>query len=173
MLSKMKIPVIRNYFCAKHGKAEADGAIGHLSMHINIVVHSGQYKIGDSLEIVCYCQLKLQLQPDSEMKICCHYSRAYFHVTDINHEGDTDSQTQTVKGTLCFHSVHNTGIQGIVEVHESNCYCEPCFLSVPGECKNWKLVNNFCMGFCVQKAQYIWPCQKQTLEWILTALQTH
>ena len=68
MLSKMKIPVIRNYFCAKHGKAEADGAIGHLSMHIDNVVHSGQYKIGDSLEMVHYCQLKLQLQPDSETK---------------------------------------------------------------------------------------------------------
>ena len=58
MLSKMKIPVIRNFLCAKHGKAEADGAIGHLSMHIDNVVPSGQYEIGDSLEMVCYCQLK-------------------------------------------------------------------------------------------------------------------
>ena len=85
-------------------------------MHIDHVVHSGQYEIGDSLEMVCYCQLKLQLQPDSATKICCHYRRDYFHITDINCEGDTDSQTQTVKGTLCFHSVHNTGIPGIVEV---------------------------------------------------------
>ena len=75
---------------------EADGAIGHLSMHIDNVVCSGQYEIGDSLEMVHYCQLKLQLQPDSETETCCHYRRAYFHVTDINHEGDTDSQTQTV-----------------------------------------------------------------------------
>ena len=41
MLSKMEIPVIMNYFSAKHGKAEADGAIGHLSMHIDNVVCSG------------------------------------------------------------------------------------------------------------------------------------
>ena len=34
------IPVMRNYFCAKHGKAEADGAIGWLSMHIDNVVRS-------------------------------------------------------------------------------------------------------------------------------------
>ena len=61
MLSKMKIPVIRNYFCAKHGKVEADGAIGCLSMYIDNVVYSGQYKIGDGLEMVHYCQLKLQL----------------------------------------------------------------------------------------------------------------
>ena len=50
--------------------------------------------------MVCYCQLKLQLQPNSEMKNCCHYRRAYFHITDINREVNTDSQTKTVKGTL-------------------------------------------------------------------------
>ena len=122
MLSKIGIPVIRNYFCAKHGKAEVDGAIGHLSMHIDSVVHSGQYEIRNSLEMACYCQLKLQSQPDSETKICCHYRRAYFHVTDINHDGETDSQTQTVKGTLSFHSVCNRGIPGIIEVSESSCY---------------------------------------------------
>ena len=110
ILSKMKIPVIRNYFCAKHGKAEADGAIGHLSMHIDNVVHSGQYEIRDILEMVHYCQLKLQLQPDSETEICCHYRRAYFHVTDINCEGDTDSQTQTVK-------VHYVFIQCVTQVY--------------------------------------------------------
>ena len=87
----MKIPVTRNYFCAKHGKVETDGAIGHLSMHIDNVVHSGQYKIGNSLEMVCYSQLKSQLQPDFETEIGCHYRRAYFHVSDINREGDTDS----------------------------------------------------------------------------------
>ena len=98
--------------------------------------------------------MKLQLQPDSATKTCCHYRIDYFHITDINHEGDTDSQTQTVKGTLCFHSVHNTGIPGIVEVCESSCYCKPCFLSVPGECKNHRLVNNFAW-VSVYKKPYI------------------
>ena len=41
-MSKFKDnPVMRNYFCAKHGKAEADGAIGCLSMHLDAVVRSG------------------------------------------------------------------------------------------------------------------------------------
>ena len=35
---------MRNYFCAKHGKAEADGAIGQLSMHIDSVVRSGTHE---------------------------------------------------------------------------------------------------------------------------------
>ena len=172
MLSKMKIPVISNYFCAKHGKAETDGAIGHLFMHIDNVVHSGQYEIENNLEMANYCQLKLQLQPDSEMKICCQYRRAYFYVTDINCESDTDSQTQTVKGTLCFHSVCNTGIPGIVEVRRTSCYCEPCFLSMQGECKNWRLVNNLHGLLCTKSSIYL-AMLKQILEWILTALQAN
>ena len=39
-MSKFKhIPVMRNYFCAKHGKAKADGAIGRLSMHLDAMVN--------------------------------------------------------------------------------------------------------------------------------------
>ena len=52
-------PVMRNYFCAKYGKAEADGAIGHLSMHLDAVVRSGSQEFSDVGEIVRYCNLKL------------------------------------------------------------------------------------------------------------------
>ena len=50
---------------------------------------------------------------------------------------------QTVQGTQKFHSVQNTGEQGIVEVRESSCFCEPCYLNEPGECKNINLVCPF------------------------------
>ena len=46
------IPVMRNYFRAKHGKMEADGAIGHLSMHLDAVVRSGSQEFSDAGEIV-------------------------------------------------------------------------------------------------------------------------
>ena len=52
-MSKFRdIPVMRNYFCAKHGKTEADGAIGHLSMHLDAVVRSGSQEFSDAGEIV-------------------------------------------------------------------------------------------------------------------------
>ena len=52
-MSKFKdIPVMHNYFCAKHGKAEADGAIGCLSMHLDAVVRSGSQEFADAGEIV-------------------------------------------------------------------------------------------------------------------------
>ena len=52
-MSKFRdIPVMCNYLCAKHGKAEADGAIGHLSMHLDAVVRSGSQEFSDAGEIV-------------------------------------------------------------------------------------------------------------------------
>ena len=59
-MSKFKdIPVMCNYFCAKHGKAEVDGAIGCLSMHLDAVVRSDSHEFSDAGEVVHYCDLKL------------------------------------------------------------------------------------------------------------------
>ena len=55
-MSKFKhIQVMQNYFCAKHGKAEAGGAIGHLSMYIDAMVRSGSQEFSDAGEVVRYC----------------------------------------------------------------------------------------------------------------------
>ena len=51
--------------------------------------------------------------------------------------------SQTVKGTLTLHSVCNVGVQGIIEVCESSCFCKVCFLDAQGECKNRKLAEDF------------------------------
>ena len=55
------IPVVHNYFCAKHVKAEADGVIGHLSMRLDAVVRSGSQEFSDAGEIVHYCNIKLRV----------------------------------------------------------------------------------------------------------------
>ena len=46
--------------------------------------------------------------------MCCHWQRHYFEVSNINR--DESMKCETVKGTLSFHSVHNVGIPGIIEV---------------------------------------------------------
>ena len=66
------IPVMWNYFCAKHGKAEADEAIGRLSMHIDSVVRSGTHEFSNAGDIYRYCQLKLRIHNDDVGK-CCHW----------------------------------------------------------------------------------------------------
>ena len=113
-MSKLRdIPVMCNYFCAKHGKAEADGAIGRLSMHLDAVVRSGSQEFSDAGEIVRYCNLKLWVHnPDDAM--CCHWQRHYFEASNINR--DEILKCKTVKGTLSFHSVHNVGIPGIIDL---------------------------------------------------------
>ena len=46
---------MQNYFCAKHGKTEADGAIGRLTMHIDNVVRSGIHEFSNAGDIFHYC----------------------------------------------------------------------------------------------------------------------
>ena len=140
-MSKFKhIPVMRNYFCAKHGKAEADGAIGRLSMHIDAVVRSGSQEFSDAGEVVHYCNLKLRVHNDNDA-MCCHWQRHYFEESVINR--DVTTKCETIKGALRFHSVRNVGTPGIIEVRESSCFCEVCFANELGECKNSHLVEDF------------------------------
>ena len=73
--------------------------------------------------------------------MCCHWQWHYFEVSNINR--DESIKCKTVKGTLNFHSVHNVGIPGIIEVHESSCFCEGCFVNKSGQCKNAHLVEDF------------------------------
>ena len=139
--SKFKhIPVMQNYFCAKHGKAEADGAIGCLSMHLDAVVRSGSQEFSDAGEVVRYCNLKLRVHNDNDA-MCCHWQRHYFEESVINR--DVTMKCETIKGTLRFHSVRNVGTPGIIEVRESSCFCEVCFANESGECKNSHLVEDF------------------------------
>ena len=83
-MSKFKdIPVMHNYFCAKHGQAEADGAIGCSSMHLDAVARPGSQEFADAGEIVHYCNIKLQVHNDDDA-MCCHWQWHYFEVSNIN-----------------------------------------------------------------------------------------
>ena len=78
---------------------------------------------------------------DVESGMCSHYHKSFYEVPKFIRLEDND--LQTVKGTTTFHSVRNTGIPGIIEVWESSCFCEPCFLGEAGECKNKDLVKPY------------------------------
>ena len=104
---------MRNYFCAKHGKAEADGAIGHMSMHIDSVVRSGTHEFSNAGDVLSLLSIKLRIHNDDLTK-CCHWQRHYFEVSQINHDDNTVSRT--IKGTMSLHSVRNVGVRGIIEV---------------------------------------------------------
>ena len=82
---------------------------------------------------------------------------------NINH--DESLKCKTVKGTLSFHSVCNVGIPGIIEVHESSCFCEVCFFNESGQCKNGHLVEDFAWASLYKNQQIedhfenkVWEC---------------
>ena len=54
---------MRSYYYARHGKAKADGAIGHLSMHIDAVANLECVAIGSvtTLKSVIYCAMTQHL----------------------------------------------------------------------------------------------------------------
>ena len=139
-MSQREIPILHNYFGSNHGKGDADSAIGCLSQHIDSVARSGVIEISDSLSLFAYCK-KVLTKGEPEKGMCQHYQRHFFYVSDIDRS--IKLSPQTVQGTQKFHSVQNTGEQGIVEVRESSCFCEPCYLNEPGECKNINLVCPF------------------------------
>ena len=155
-LSRRDVCVMHNYYGAKHGKAEADGAIGRLSQTIDSVVRSGQYELANSEELTQYCRNFLTVDATKE-EMCCHYRRHFFLVNEISHQKNND--LISVPGTQLFHSVRNTGVPGIIEVRESSCFCEICFLNAPGECKNKRLVKNF-----------RWACTSKSVEEIPTTV---
>ena len=138
-ISKIEIPVSRNYFGQQHGKAEADGCIGRTAMHVNNIIRSGKTEVGDSFELTRLCVRDLNKSGHSEL--CAHSQRHYFHVTNIDRENP--SEADTLEGTQQFHSVRNTGTNGVIEVRESSCFCDVCFLNATGKCPNEHLVKDF------------------------------
>ena len=106
-------------------------------MHLDAVVRSGSHEFSDAGEVVYYCDLKLQVYNNNHA-MRCHWQRHYFEVWNISH--DESMKCETVKGKLSFHSV---GIPGIIEVPESRCSCEVCFVNESGQCKNAHLVEDF------------------------------
>ena len=138
--TKRNISFLHNHFGAKHSKAEADGAIGHLSQHVDAVTRSGTHEFGNCKELATYCSRVLSTN-DVKGGMCSHYRRSFYEVPAFNHLDDNDFHT--VKGTATFHSVRNTNIPGIIEVRESSCFCKPCFLGDAGDCKNKHLVKPF------------------------------
>ena len=159
-MSQREIPILHNYFGSNHGKGEADSAIGHLSQHVDSVVRSGVIEISDSLSLFAYCK-KVLSKGEPEKGMCQHYQRHFFYVSDIDRS--IKLSPQTFQGTQKFHSVWNTGEQGIVEIRESSCFCEPCYLNEPGECNlvcpfEWVNVYKSTHKVCKGIQNKLWNC---------------
>ena len=146
-LSHMEIPVLKNFFCSNHGKADADGAIGRLAQYILEMLKTSTAFIATSEQLYRLLYEKRRLQPDGpDDKMCLHYRREYYYIDNIDRPEEIVN-LKTVVGTQLFHCVRNTGTTGMVELRESSCFCEPCFHNEKGSCKNSRLVREFKWAF--------------------------
>ena len=125
-LSKMKIPVLQNYFGAKHGKGDADGAIGQISQIVDVVVCSGT-DFGDCKELTHHCQKNLTLGVHKP-GMCCHKHQDYCYIGNINCIDDKNDTI--IPGTQSFHSARNTGKPGIIETWASTCFPSVCMVNL-------------------------------------------
>ena len=101
ILSKSNIPIMRNYFCEKHGKSAADGLMRRTSqfLYTAVVTKNADLPDAEGLYDFCKCNWKENPQPGP----CKHYERNFFLTTEIRRPKDTT--TNTLPGTGQLHSI--------------------------------------------------------------------
>ena len=143
ILSKSTIPIIRNYFCEKHGKSAADCLTGRTSQFLYTAVFAKKEDLPDAASLYRFC--KQHWKEKNEIGACKHYERNFFLTTEIARP--TDVTTNILPGTRQIRSIRRVGMEGIVEVRESSYFCINC----RGGC-------------CVCKNKYlVLPWQKKNL----------
>ena len=68
---------------------------------------------------------------------CKRYERNFFLTTEIRRPKDTT--TNTLQGTRQIHSIRSVGLEGMVEIKHSSCFCTNCKQGT-GVCINNHLV---------------------------------
>ena len=123
VLSKMGIPITRNYWGENHGKGPADAVIGRISQFIRSAIARGKASINHGVDMALYLQLKKGTPPPvpGETK-CQHYRQSFVYVDTID-RADFNPTVKGLKGTRTFHCVQNTGVPGILKVRRSSCMC--------------------------------------------------
>ena len=132
ILSKSTIPIMRNYFCKK---SVADGLIGRLSQFLYTVVCMDGEELGDAEALYKFC--KENWKKKRLIGVCQHYEQNFFLTKNIQRPNDLTANTLQV--TRQIHGIRSVGVEGVVEIRESSCFCINC-RGGQGECTNNHLV---------------------------------
>ena len=116
------------------GKSTADGLIGRTSQFLYTAVSAHKEDLPDVASLYIFC--KQHWKEKNEICACKHYERNFL-TTEIARP--TDVTTNTLPGTKQIHSIRSVGMEGIVEVRESSCFCINC-RGGHDVCKNKHLV---------------------------------
>ena len=120
----------------KHGKSTGDGVIGRNNQFLSLAVRNGNV-LSNAEELAEFCTNQLTKKPRAT---CQHYRQGFFYTEHINRS--EESAAETTKDKRKIHSVRSTGIDGIIEVKDSMCFCPPCLNGyVTEEFQNRKFIK--------------------------------
>lgn len=140
-ISRSSIPVIRNFFGAKHGKSEADGAIGRLVRKLELAAISDEAVVQNGKDIVEYCN---KTYATNSMDGCQHFQRHFYYVDNIDRS--FEAKSKSLYGTMKIHSIRNVGTDGMLQHRSLTCLCHFCMYAVGDHCgskemPDWTSVN--------------------------------
>ena len=152
-MSLIQKPITHNFFREKHGKGPSNRAGACFKTYILKIVKSKKATFLTIEELARYCTDNFEQQVEcpgncegekSPKMGKIHNLRKIIYYPNLKLQGTDD--LKTVDGTWKIHSVHNTGMEGVLEVRMFTCCCEKCMFGV-GECAfpnysdEWKLVS--------------------------------
>ncbi len=108
-ISSSEIPITCSYFGARHGKSEADRAIGQLKQAIARDVKSRNVVIRNAEEFYTHC-----MQRKWKCQHCDTHCRKFFLVNDVDQSEKIEAVT--TEGTLKLYQVRSTGHKLNIEV---------------------------------------------------------
>ena len=141
ILSESEIPIMRNFFCEKHGKSVGDGTVGRTNQFVHCAITTKNEVIPNAHALDDFFKSQLEIEPP--VGACNHYQQHFFFIESIDRS--TIVEANTLQDTGKVHSIWSVGIPGVVEVWESSCACENCRMG-QGECVN----RHFVLGWETQ-----------------------
>ena len=120
---KMKIPTCRHFFGARHGKNPTDRVTGNYKQWVKKEILSGRLVPRNTRILAEHTAALLEIQPKS-IEYCHLRKKVIYHSKIIRKE--VDDGIKPVNETRRIHAVRSIGLDGIVQVYNTDCCCKNC-----------------------------------------------
>jgi hypothetical protein len=135
LVSQSKIPMIRMFYGERHGKSEADGAIGRAKAAAQRARLSRQAVILTAKDFYNFCVKSFaRNNPDTNTDPNKKFFQKFFWVPKIPRK--TPIVAVTTPDTRQFHQLRSTGRSCTLEVRFVGCLCPNCLNSDGQKCEN-------------------------------------
>jgi hypothetical protein len=136
-LSESRVPTVRTFFGNRHGKSEADGAIGRVKRAASLARQSRQEIILNARQFYDFCvKNNRKHNPDTNADPNKRFFQKFFFVENIPRTGNVLTETSTTDNTRKIQQIRSTGNPNIVEKRTVACMCHFCMHGKGQVCAN-------------------------------------